>query len=128
MQALGAHTSFRPNLKRDNVPQRMIYEYKGPFSFTQEIVGGWDSTAIGVYYCGYLNAKGELVCLYVGQACGAAGLRGRLLQHLAERKWSNVTHFSYRQCGKVEEAANLESAEIRRIQPYYNIQGKKIYG
>lgn len=106
----------------------MISRYKGPFSFTQAIVGGWNSKAIGVYYCGSLNAKGELVCRYVGQACGMEGMRGRLLQHLSERKWNDVTHFGYRQCESTQEATELERLEIQRIHPHYNIRGKQIYG
>jgi len=102
----------------------MIQPYKGPYSFDKFTVSNWNSTAIGVYFCGSLTQQGMLVCHYVGQAVGEGGLRGRLLRHLSENKWPSVTHFGYIACETVWEASTLEAQEIARLQPHYNTQGK----
>ena len=100
----------------------MIYDYPGHFPYSHTIVSGWNSNAIGVYYCGYVSPKG-LIPHYIGRATGDDGIRGRLLDHLREDNWPEVTHFSYRQCSTEAEAIRFEAEEIARCQPKYNTQG-----
>jgi len=101
----------------------MIQEYKGPYQYSDKVVGDWDSDAIGVYYCGYLSG-GNLSVLYVGKSVGDGGIRGRLLDHLRDDYWPDVTHFGYRVCGTVRETEDFEAREIARLNPKYNKQGK----
>ncbi len=101
----------------------MIYKYEGHYQYNEKIVGDWDSTAIGVYYCGYPdNTNGYLSVLYVGKATSNQGIRGRLLQHLAEDEWQDVTHFGYCVCSTSKEAEDFEISEIERLKPKYNTQ------
>lgn len=102
----------------------MVQEYRGPFSFGKEVVQNWDNTQGGVYYCGVLNGTGGLGVHYVGKAFGDIGIRGRLLQHLSENKWRDVTHFGYCVCSSENEALAFEAQEIKRLNPKYNTQGK----
>jgi len=102
----------------------MIQEYKGPYQYDEKTVGDWDSNAIGVYYCGYIGSNNSLIVHYVGKGAGDEGIRGRLLDHLREDYWSDVTHFGYRVCSTATEAENFEADEIKRLQPKYNDQGK----
>jgi len=105
----------------------MIQPYKGIYPYNEKVISKWDSTEIGVYYCGYPSASGNLYFLYVGKATSNQGIRGRLLQHLREDKWPDVSHFGYCVCSTSKEAEDLEASEIKRLQPKYNIQGKS-YG
>lgn len=102
----------------------MIYQFKGPYLFDNDTISGWNSTAIGVYYCGTKNTDGKLTIYYIGKSVADGGMRGRLLQHLSERKWSDVTHFGYEQCDTVSETERHELAEIAKYKPKYNTQGK----
>lgn len=102
----------------------MIQEYKGPYQYSEKIVSDWNSTAIGVYYCGYVSSNGKLTVLYVGKGVGDSGVRGRLLDHLQEDHWPDVTHFGYCICSTAKEAEDFEVSEIKRLQPKYNTQGK----
>lgn len=102
----------------------MIHEYNGHYSYNEEVIGNWNSSAIGVYFCGYPQADESLGALYIGRAIGQDGIRGRLLQHLREDNWPEVTHFGYRICDTEQEAIKLEADEIERIKPSYNTQGK----
>lgn len=102
----------------------MIYPFKGSYSFSNDTVTNWNSTAIGVYYCGTKNAAGELVVYYIGKSVADGGIRGRLLQHLNEKKWPDVTHFGYMECSSVLETNTHEATEIAKYRPKYNIQGK----
>lgn len=102
----------------------MIYQFEGPFSFEKGVIERWNSSAIGVYYCGAKNTKGTLDVYYIGKSTADGGIRGRLLQHISERKWADVTHFGYEQCDKVSETEKHEAAEIAKYKPKYNIQGK----
>ncbi len=104
----------------------MIYAYQGHFLYSQPVISEWDSDRIGVYYCGYILSNGNLLPLYIGQAVGQDGIRGRLLQHLNQENWPDVTHFGYCVCDTTKEAADFESAEIARLKPGYNVQGKDI--
>ena len=102
----------------------MIYNYQGHYSFNQKTVSDWNSRITGVYYCGYQVQNGNLFPLYIGRAVGDGGIRGRLLQHLAENKWPDIFIFGYTQCSTPQEAMSLEEQEIAKYKPKYNIQGK----
>ena len=102
----------------------MIYQFKGLYLFDNATISEWDSTAIGVYYCGAKGAEGKLNVYYIGKSVAGGGMRGRLLQHLSERKWPDATHFGYEQCDSVAETERHELAEIARYKPKYNTQGK----
>lgn len=102
----------------------MIYKFEGIYSFDEKTVGGWKSTAIGVYYCGIKTAEGSLVPYYIGRAIADGGIRNRLLQHLGERKWRDVTHFGYKICSTEKEAIDHEISEIATYKPKYNVQSK----
>lgn len=102
----------------------MIYEFKGPYLFDDATISGWNSTAIGVYYCGVKNMEGKLTVYYIGKSVADGGVRGRLLQHLSEKKWADVTHFGYEQCDTISETEKYELEEIAKYKPKYNTQGK----
>ena len=102
----------------------MDYNHKGPYTYNEEIVGGWDSTAIGIYYCGYLTTQGKLYPLYIGVGTSDEGIRGRLLDHLNEDYWPDATHFVYRLCSTAQEALDWERREIAAHRPKYNKIGK----
>lgn len=102
----------------------MIYSYEGHYEFNDEIVRNWNSNAIGVYYCGYKNVSGELIPLYIGKGVSDKGVRGRLLDHLRDDNWSDVTHFGYQLCSTVSEAEVLELEKIQYHKPKYNERGK----
>ena len=72
--------------------------YNGNYSFNIEILKNWNNKQGGVYYCGALNINRELIIYYIGKAFGDDGIKGRLLQHLNENKWSDITHFGYNVC------------------------------
>lgn len=103
-----------------------MQQYSGEFPFDERTVGGWEAggRVIGVYYCWTVNSFGAKSCVYVGRAVGDGGLRGRLLQHMAEEKWQDATHFGYTVCATVSEAIQHEANEIYRMQPKYNKVGK----
>lgn len=102
----------------------MIQQYKGNYPYNEKTIIAWDSNAIGVYYCGYPRTDGKLLVLYVGKATSDQGIRGRLLQHLEEDKWPDVSHFGYCVCSTSKEAEDFEASEIERCKPKYNTQGK----
>jgi excinuclease UvrABC nuclease subunit len=102
----------------------MIHQYQGNYPYNKETVEGWNSTAIGVYFCGYTQRDGSLCCHYVGKAVGEGGIRGRLLQHLSESKWGDIIHFGYILCDTSTEATTFEAQEIERLKPKYNTLGK----
>ena len=101
----------------------MVHPYQGHYQYDEDIVSNWESSAIGVYYCGYLTEKG-LWPLYIGKGTSETGMRGRLLDHLGKEYWSDVTHFGYHLCDTVSEAEKWEIEEIVKYKPKYNIQGK----
>lgn len=106
----------------------MIQKYEGEYSFNKATVEGWNSTAIGVYYVGSRAANGSFASiLYVGKATGDGGIRTRLLQHLSENKWPDATIFGYKVCSTAAEAEAHEAAEIKRLQPKYNVVGKAVW-
>ena len=102
----------------------MSHSFKGPYLFNNATISEWDSTAIGVYYCGVRNSEGKLILYYIGKSVADSGIRGRLLQHLSENKWADVTHFGYEQCDTVAETEKHELEEIAKYKPKYNTQGK----
>ncbi len=102
----------------------MIYSFKHPYSYTSKVVEGWESNAIGVYYCGYLTTDGKLTILYIGKGTGEGGMRKRLLDHLNEDYWPDATHFGFHQCDTAREAEDHEAAEIKLYKPKYNKLGK----
>jgi len=102
----------------------MSGKYQGHYSYDDNAIRKLDSSAKGVYYCGHLLSNDNLSTYYVGRGVGEEGIRGRLLQHLREDGWSDVSHFGYRVCATVEEAEKLEAKEIKRLNPKYNKQGK----
>lgn len=103
----------------------MVHPYEGYYAYDEGVIKRWDSTAIGVYYCGYLTSENKLYPLYIGMSSSDNGIRGRLLDHLREDSWPDVTHFGYQICDTAQEAENLESKEIgdRQSKPKYNKQG-----
>jgi hypothetical protein len=103
----------------------MLHPYQGPYSYDKQTVTNWQNPPIGVYYCGVVLPTGVLLTYYVGQAVGAGGIRDRLLQHLNEPKWRDVTHFGFVACDTMMEAQQFETQEILRCQPKYNTQGKQ---
>lgn len=103
----------------------MIHPFQGPYSYDSQTVSNWQDPPIGVYYCGVLLSNGVLAAYYVGQAVGEGGIRGRLLQHLNEPKWRDVTHFGFVACDNAFEAQRHEAQEILRCEPKYNVQGKR---
>ncbi|MCK5022110.1 MAG: hypothetical protein KAR54_02590 [Candidatus Pacebacteria bacterium] len=98
----------------------MIGQFKGPYSYTKKIVEDWNSTVIGVYYLGIKTLENKLTVYYIGRAVGEGGIRGRLLQHLNENEWSDITHFGYQTCDTEEEAIEFESEEIDKYKPNHN--------
>lgn len=103
----------------------MVYQYKGHFPYNDETVRGWTSSAIGIYYCGYLNSTGHLVPIYIGKGTGTGGMRERLLCHLRDDLWPEVTHFGYSLCDFPNEADTYEIGEIQKHQPARNVLGRR---
>lgn len=102
----------------------MIGEFNGPYLYNKKIITDWESKVGGVYYCGYKTTENKLVILYVGKAFGEEGIRGRLLQHINNDSWPDVTHFGYETCSSEMESLEYEATEIKKWKPKYNIQGK----
>lgn len=102
----------------------MISAFNSACPYDYATVNNWNSTAKGVYYLGVKTSEGKLTIYYIGIAVGEDGIRGRLLQHLGENKWHDVTHFGYHTCDTEAEAEKLESDEIAKYKPKYNTQGK----
>ncbi|MBU1179728.1 hypothetical protein KJ885_02190 [Patescibacteria group bacterium] len=98
----------------------MADEYKGHYTYSKKVIGEWNSDDIGVYYCGFKLDNGNLKPLYIGKGIGDGGIRSRLLDHLSEDHWPDVTHFGYRVCDNATEAENFEAEEIDRCKPKYN--------
>lgn len=105
----------------------MVYAYSGHFPYNGLSVATNATDNLGVYYCGYVNGNSALITLYVGRAAGdGVSVRSRLSDHLRNDSWRDVTHFGYRICSTKKEAEDLEAAEIQRLQPKYNTQGKSV--
>ena len=108
----------------NHITNNMVQKYNGHYEYSSKIVDGWDSSAIGVYYCGYVNSNSVLVTHYVGKGTGDGGVRKRLQDHLREDYWPDVTHFGFKLCDSAREAEVHEADEIVRLQPKYNKIGK----
>jgi len=102
----------------------MVQKYKGHYEYSPRVVDGWDSNAIGVYYCGEINANGNLVPHYIGKGTGDGGIRRRLQDHLREDYWPNVTHFGFIVCDTIRESEIHEANEIAAHKPKHNEIGK----
>lgn len=101
--------------------------YKGPYLYNKQTLTDWNSSAIGIYYCGIPIRDGSgVVPYYIGRSVADGGIRGRLLQHLTDDYWPDVTHFNFTVCGSATEAIALEANEIRRFSPKYNEQLKTL--
>jgi len=100
-------------------------QFKGPYTYNEKIVEDWDSNVTGVYYIGVKTPDNQLRIFYIGKAVGIGGIRKRLLEHLAERKWSDATHFGFHASGNsnVSEVEEFEKEEIKKYKPKYNTQG-----
>jgi len=98
----------------------MVEKFNGPYSFDKSVVQNWNNDQGGVYYCGAKTDTNSLIVYYIGKAFGNGGIRTRLLQHLSESKWYDVTHFGYCVCSSENEAFNFEASEIKRFNPKYN--------
>jgi len=107
----------------------VVKPYFGHYSYTKVSIISNASSGIGVYYCGYVNTQNNnLVTHYVGRAKGdEVTIRSRLLDHLNNDNWADVSHFGYRECTTKKEAEDLETKEIKRLQPKYNTQGKAAF-
>jgi len=101
----------------------MIEQFKGWYHYNYQTISSWNSQEMGVYYCGVQAPDGRFIAYYIGRAIGEGGIRGRLLQHLAENKWRDVTFFGYCICSSAKEAIDLEKTEIDRCKPKYNKHG-----
>lgn len=101
----------------------MIYNYSGNYGYSLPVLTDWNSGAMGVYYCGYISTNG-LIPLYIGKGTGDGGMRTRLLCHVREDYWPDVTHFGFHACSSVPEAESLEVTQIKKFQPKYNIHHK----
>lgn len=103
----------------------MTQPYSGHTLFSTPWIQIYASKTWGVYYCGSLNTKGELVPLYIGRAAGnGVTIQSRLLDHFTQDYWPDVTHFGFRACSSSIEAIDLELIEIKSYQPKYNMKGK----
>ena len=103
----------------------MIYDLQGPFPYSEKHIATWDPNLIGVYFCGFVHRGDGMLCShYIGVATGEGGLRERLLCHLREDYWPDVTSVMVKVCSSATEACNLEAIEIARLKPKYNKLGK----
>ncbi len=94
----------------------MIYVFKGSYLFDSTTITNWDSVVIGVYYCGVKTVDEKLAVYYIGKSVADGGIRGRLLQHLSERKWPDVIYFDYEQCDTATETERHELEEIAKFK------------
>ena len=101
----------------------MINQYKGKYPYNRSSILQNAPDSIGVYYCCNLGTNGQSHALYIGRAKGdGVSIRSRLLDHIRDENWPDVTHFGYYVCSTKQEAEDLEIQEIRRCNPKYNIQ------
>lgn len=98
----------------------MIADFKGPYPYTKAILLDWNDDSNGVYYIGTKTSDGALAVNYVGKGTGEGGMRARLLVHL-DRRWLSATHFGFHRGTTILEIENFEIAEIKRLNPTYNI-------
>lgn len=97
--------------------------FQGPFLYREDIISGWDSNIKGIYYCG-IKQNESIIPLYIGKATREGGIKDRLLDHLREDNWPDITHFAYYALDNEKEIDNFEVLEIEKYKPKYNIQNK----
>lgn len=106
----------------------MIGEFKGPYTYSKQVISDWNNNQGGVYFLGVQTSEQKMTVYYVGKAFGTEGIRGRLLQHINDNEWPDITHFGYETCSTEQEALDYEKSEIKRLNPRHNIQHtQKIY-
>jgi excinuclease UvrABC nuclease subunit len=98
----------------------MVHPYRGSYYFTEQSINTNAPSSIGVYYCGYILQRGGLKPLYIGRS---NNIEERLLNHLANQGWQDVTHFGYHECDTEQDAMDFEASEITKYKPKYNDQG-----
>ncbi|OGV92832.1 hypothetical protein A3B57_02260 [Microgenomates group bacterium RIFCSPLOWO2_01_FULL_47_10] len=99
----------------------MIGNYQGNYFYNTGSVQAVAVDTWGIYYCGRLDPSGKLLPLYIGRACGeGVSVRSRLLDHLRQDQWSDVTHFGYRTGATSQEVVSFEATEIAEFNPKYN--------
>ncbi len=102
----------------------MINQYKGNYQYSEISILISAPKEIGVYYVGILNREGELWPFYIGRAMGeGVTIKSRILDHLRENKWLDITHFGYQICSNKQEVEILEKKQILKYKPKYNKQG-----
>lgn len=100
-------------------------KYQGNYNYNKNIILTIAPEKIGIYYCGSLNSNNSLFPLYIGRAMGEnVTIKSRLLDHLNNDRWPDVSCFGYIICQTPKEAEMLEASEIEKFKPKYNIQGK----
>lgn len=103
----------------------MIQDYQGQYRYNKISVTTNAPEEIGVYYCGQINENNSLITHYVGRAKGeGVSIYSRLLDHLRQENWFDVSYFGYQICTTKKETEDLEASEIQRLKPKYNTQGK----
>lgn len=102
----------------------MVSRFIGPFIWGKASINANVDDSIGVYYCCHYNQNQELIALYVGSS---EEMKTRLMTHLSQVKWPDVTHFGFSRCSTIAEALIFESSEISRLKPKYNRIGKTSY-
>lgn len=100
----------------------MAKPYSGHFPYTERGISDHGPISTGVYYCGVITTEGKLRPYYIGKSSAIHGMRGRLLQHLSESKWWDITHFGFEECTTEDEALRHEENEIKLYKPKYNTQ------
>lgn len=102
----------------------MIGNFRASFNFNSYGIEANAPSITGVYYLGYADYTGALRIYYIGKS---TDIKKRLLEHLQENKWKDVTYFGYCTCSTEQEALQLEAKEISYYKPKYNVQGVKNY-
>ena len=101
----------------------MFSIYTGHFAYNKVSILQNAPYGIGIYYCGVVLKDGKLYPAYIGRAKGnGVTICSRLLDHIRDDNWPDITHFGYRPCITGQEAEDLEIQEIRNYNPKYNTQ------
>lgn len=99
----------------------MIGAYNGHYNYDKLFVEINTPDRTGIYYMGELNPNGSLGVMYVGRALGQnVTIKSRLLEHINNNEWPDVTHFGYLVCDNQTEIDNFEKIEIVKFHPKYN--------
>jgi len=106
----------------------MIGKYMGNYTYDKQFINLNAPENIGVYYMGTLNNNGSLGTLYVGRAKGnAVSIKSRLLDHINNNEWPDITHFGYVVCTSEAEVEDLEKKRSSDVEILNTIKesGKK---